>query len=221
MFKLKGLSVIAVLLVAMTAWGQDLMPKSEITAGYTYGSLDQNVGFGSTGRLNSNGWNTGGTAFVNRWLGIEGNVAGLSHGEDVSVSDGINTVNGSASEKHYTFVFGPRISLGQGRISPFVHGLFGFDRESVSVSTSGFGATFSESATDTAFATALGGGLEYGLTRHVGLITGADYLLTRHGLNSDVANLLGVSGGATQNNFRVSVGMTLRFGYGSGRRPRL
>lgn len=220
MFKLKFVAVCMFAVLVSTAWGQSLMPKTEVTVGYTYGSLDQDVGFGSTGRLNANGWNTGATVFLSRWLGVEGNVTGLTHSEDMLVSNGFTTVVGSASEKHYAFLFGPRISIGHGPLSPFVHGLVGLDRESLSVSGTAAGITFSESASDTAFATALGGGVDFGLTRRLGLVTGADYLLTRHGVPNTIASLLGTSGGATQNNFRVSAGLSIRLGsgFGGGRR---
>ena len=220
MVKSKGIMFLLVAALASTAWAQELMPKSEITAGYTYGSLDQNVGFGSTGRLNANGWNTGATTYINSWLGIEGNVAGLTHSESALVSDGFNTVSGSVSEKHYTFVFGPRIALGHSRLSPFVHGLFGFDRETLSASGSFAGVTATSSSSDTAFAWALGGGLEYPVTKHLGLVGGADYLMTRHGLPSNLADLIGTNGSATQNNFRLNAGVVFRFGYGAGRGPK-
>jgi hypothetical protein len=61
----------------------------------------------------------------------------------------------------------------------------------------------SVSGTDNAFASALGGGVEYGVSKHVGVITSADYLMTRH-----------LS--ATQNNLRVSAGLSFRFGSGWG-----
>src|SRR2546423_8059467 len=101
MSKLKGLVVVMAVLVS-TAWGQSLVPKSEFTGGYTYGSMDQNVGLGSTGRLNANGWNTGATAFLNNWFGIEGNVAGLSPSESLPAVAG---VTGRGSGKHHTFAF--------------------------------------------------------------------------------------------------------------------
>ena len=75
MGKFKGIAVMIVLVMASSAWAQVLMPKTEISGGYTYGSLDQNA----AGRMNSNGWNTGATTFVNRWLGVEGNIAGQQH----------------------------------------------------------------------------------------------------------------------------------------------
>lgn len=192
MLKFKSVLVIALAVCASTAWAQ-LMPKSELTGGYTYTSLDD----GAAGRVGGNGWNTGGTFFMNNWLGFEGNIAGASNTQSASFTAGGVTTSASASDKHYTFVFGPRIELGHGRTSPFVHGLFGFDRESVSASVLGV----STSVTDNAFASALGGGVEYGLSKHLGVVTSADYLMTRHA-------------SATQNNVRVSAGLSFRFGSG-------
>jgi hypothetical protein len=207
MVKLNGLVVLMAVLVS-TAWGQNLVPKSEFTGGYTYGSMDQNVGFGSTGRLNANGWNTGATAFLNNWFGIEGNVAGLSHSESLPAVVG---VTGSVSEKHYTFVFGPRMSFGTGRANPYVHALFGLDRMSLSGTASVGGISASASGNNSAFATAIGGGLEYGFSKHFGITTGADYLMTRHGLPT-IAGITLTTASATQNNFRVSAGVVVRFG---------
>ena len=210
MFKLKSVAICMFAVLVSTAWGQSLMPKTEVTVGYTYGSLDQGVGFGIRERIQ---------------IGADGQIFrgrnGIAlHSEDMLVSNGFTTVTGSASEKHYAFLFGPRISIGHGPVSPFVHGLVGLDRESLSVSGTAAGITFSESASDTAFATALGGGVDLGLTRRLGLVTGADYVLTRHGVPNTIASLLGTSGGATQNNFRVSAGLSIRLGSGfaGGRR---
>jgi opacity protein-like surface antigen len=194
MFKFKSILVIALAVCASSAWAQ-LSPKSEITGGYTYTSLDG----GPAGRLGGNGWNTGGTFFLNNWLGFEGNIAGATNSQSASFTSGGTTISGSASDKHYTFVFGPRVMFGQGRTNPFVHALFGFDRETASASVLGI----SSSITDTAFASALGGGLEYGVSKHLGVVTGFDYLMTRHA-------------SATQNNVRVSAGLSVRFGSGWG-----
>src|SRR2546427_1785439 len=64
---------------------------------------------------------------------------------------------GSASD--HTFLFGPRVSVSVGKLKPFVHGLFGEAR------TKGNGSGLSIS--DTAFATALGGGVDYRLVRGI------------------------------------------------------
>jgi hypothetical protein len=86
----------------------------------------------------------------------------------------------------YTFLFGPQISL-PSRVSPFGHLLLGGAHNS----TGGFGSS--------SFSMALGGGLDAELTDaiHWRLVQ-VDYLLTQFG-------------GGSQNNFRLSTGILIRF----------
>ena len=186
--RMKGMVVMFALL-ASTAFAQDLMPKSEISAGYTFGSLDQGSGFS---RANSNGWHTGMNTYLSKWLGIEGNFAGLG-----------NTVSSSVSQKHLTFVAGPRIGFGSSKFNPYFHTLFGMDRMSIDSKSNVLGQALDVSVSDTGFAWALGGGTEIGMTPHFALNTGFDYLMTRHG-------------SASQNNVRLMLGVAYRFGGSAG-----
>lgn len=198
---------------ASRAWAQDVLSRSEISAGYTYASVDQNVGFGSSGRLNSNGWNTGFTIGARPFFGWEFNFANVRHSE--SGSDVALGVQAKASQQLNTFVTGPRFILDRGRARPYFHALFGIDHESLSVSLSSTSTSSSESISDNSFAALLGGGLEIPLSRHMGLTTEADYLLTRHGIPGDLAVLAGIpSSSATQHNFRVTAGIVFRLGSG-------
>src|ERR1700730_4094449 len=65
------------------------------------------------------------------------------------------TLNGGATHLN-TFLFGPQLSF-PGRISPFVHGLFGGAHESVGAFST---AVFFPPGPQTAFAFAIGGGIE-------------------------------------------------------------
>jgi hypothetical protein len=86
----------------------------------------------------------------------------------------------------YTFLFGPQISL-PSRVSPFGHLLLGGARNS----TGGFGSS--------SFSMALGGGLDAELTDAINWrLVQVDYLLTQFG-------------GGSQNNFRLSTGILIRF----------
>jgi opacity protein-like surface antigen len=187
---------------ASRTWAQNVASRSEISAGYTYASVDQNVGFGSSGRLNSFGW--------------EFNFANVRHSESDNVNlGGVGAVQAKASQQLNTFVTGPRFILDRGRARPFFHALFGIDHESLSVSASSTTTSDSESISDNSFAALLGGGLIIPLSRHIGLNTEADYLLTRHGIPADLAALAGIpSSSATQHNFRVSAGIVFRLGSG-------
>jgi hypothetical protein len=77
-----------------------------------------------------------------------------------------------------------------GKLTPFAEALFGASHRNDS--TAGF------SQSDTSFATALGGGVDYRLIHGIGWRVQADMLQTRF-----------FSG--TQNNFRLSTGIVLHF----------
>jgi opacity protein-like surface antigen len=96
------------------------------------------------------------------------------------------TVNASFNEHNY--LFGPRVSVSVGKVRPFAEALFGAGHVSAN---NGVGS-------DTSFATALGGGLDYKLIPLVAWRIQGDYLQTRFF-------------GATQNNVRLSTGIVLRF----------
>ena len=109
-----------------------------------------------------------------------------------------NTVNGhqfSAKAQRYDLLFGPRYNFRLGRFNPFVEGMAGFEHMRV---------TFSENITnasraDTAFAMALGGGVDVHLSEHFDIrAIQADYVPTF--FNS-----------THQNNYRVGAGLKIKF----------
>jgi hypothetical protein len=81
----------------------------------------------------------------------------------------------------------------------FFHALLGIDH------LSGSGSGFSNS--DNSFAAAIGGGVQWNVSRYFALRTSVDYLLTHHNIFGGPA--------AQQNNLRASVGVVYRFGVGS------
>jgi hypothetical protein len=80
------------------------------------------------------------------------------------------------------------VSVSVGKIRPFAEALFGAAH--VSVNNGG--------PSDTSFATALGGGIDYRIIRPIAWRFQGDYVQTRFF-------------GATQNNVRFSTGIVLRF----------
>ena len=85
------------------------------------------------------------------------------------------------------FLIGPRVSVSVGKFRPFAEALFG----GAHINTNGFGS-------DTSFATALGGGLDYRLISILGWRFQGDYLHT------SLFN-------GTQNNVRLSTGIVIHF----------
>lgn len=93
----------------------------------------------------------------------------------------------TADISEHNYLFGPRVSLPVGRFRPFAEALFGAGH--VNANAAG---------TDTSFATALGGGIDYRLIRLVAWRFQGDYVQTRFF-------------GRHQNNVQLSTGIVIRF----------
>lgn len=175
--------VLSILLLSLTATAQ--IPKGNIFFGYSYARAQPL----SLDRTNLNGWNGSLEGKVLPWVGIVADISGHYGSQDVTlpfVPPGPPT-RVQVDARMYNVLFGPRASVSVGKITPFAEALFGVGR----VSTDGFGS-------DTSFATALGGGIDYHIVPMVAWRVQADYLNTRFF-------------GDTQNNFRLSTGIVFHF----------
>jgi hypothetical protein len=200
MKKLVLVALAAFLLLGMSS-AQNI--PIEVFGGYSYYSLDlpanPGVGVATSTRLAMNGWDVSGS--VGRWhhLSAEGDVSGHS----VSNCNNNTSVNCS----NFSYMFGPRYNLRDGsKMTFFVHGLVGQDRGTLAIN----GA----SLTDTSLAFAGGVGVDYWVSRHIGLQLGpVDYIYTRHLNDEDYPS---------QSNLRASAGVVFRFGGegGSERAPK-
>jgi opacity protein-like surface antigen len=104
----------------------------------------------------------------------------------VGIIAGCSAFNANVTERN--IMFGPRVSFSVKKFRPFAEALFGAGHVDVN---NGVGS-------DTSFATALGGGLDYKIIRPVAWRFQGDYVQTRFF-------------GTTQNNVRLSTGIVLRF----------
>jgi opacity protein-like surface antigen len=180
--KLIALLSFLVLSCALSSVAVAQIPKGNIFVGYSYASADLN----HNDRSNLNGWEGSLEGKFLPWVGIVADINGLYGTNNFPSSTQIFNVDA----KEYNYLFGPRVSVSVGKIRPFAHALFGAGH--VSVSTTGY------SASDTAFAEALGGGFDYKLVPLISWRVQGDYLQTRFFSN-------------TQNNGRFSTGIVLNF----------
>ena len=156
---------LAVLMLSAAASAQ-IPTKGDIFFGYSYNRAD----FNWAGHSNLNGWEWSLDGKVAPWIGIVADISG-HYGSGDSV---------------HNVIFGPRVSVPEGKITPFAHALFGFGHFSAG------------SASDTSFSDALGGGIDYRLIRGIGWRFQGDLLQTRFFSN-------------TQNDFRFSTGIVVHF----------
>lgn len=180
-----GFIVFAVLLFAGVPSAQ--VPTSgNIFFGYSY----YNTNLSSIDRANTNGWELSVEGKVVPWVGIvadfDSHYGSQNFPGVCPVIPGSCSFNTSVTE--HNFLFGPRVSASVGKFRPFAEALFGGAHVDVN---NGVGS-------DTSFATALGGGIDYKIIRPIAWRFQGDYVQTRFF-------------GATQNNVRISTGIVLRF----------
>jgi hypothetical protein len=171
------------LLLGFSAAAQD---RADVYVGYQY--TRQHYGPGATFNMNGGVGQIG--VYPASWLGIVGEVSGNAVGNITGFTGSGGTL--------YSYMGGLRLRVPHGPLQPYVQGLFGLGQLDSTLQTR------LGSSSSTAYAMALGGGLDLKVAPHfaVRLIQG-DYFLTRftNPLNARFS----------QNNFRLSAGLVLRF----------
>ncbi len=177
----RSLICLIFLFLPLSAYAQG----GNVFLGYSY--LNANSPAGD--RSNLNGWNGSLEGKVLSYIGIVADISG--HYGQQTVFPACNGLPDcfafNTSTRQHTFVFGPRVSVSVGKIRPFAHYLVGAGH----ISVSGAGS-------DTSFAQAVGGGIDYKLIPLVAWRFQGDFLQTRYF-------------GTKQDNFRLSTGIVLRF----------
>ena len=149
----------------LPAWAQDEAPRVEVFGGYSI--LRPNIpadigGSGADGEAaaeigefalgNVLGWGADVTVNINQTFGITADFSG--HYKSLDVSFEGDRVDASADL--HTFLFGPKFTMRNERVSPFVHALFGVGRVGASGRVNGDSSEFDK----TGFAASVGGGVD-------------------------------------------------------------
>ena len=180
--------VIVFMLISLAGLAAAQIPTAgNVFVGYSYQSADStalNISGGN--RVNMNGWRASLEGKLFPVLGIVTDFSG-HYGSQVVVSTPPFGTSGNVTGHELDVMFGPRVGVSIGKFRPFGEFEIGVGH----MNTNFFGS-------DTSFATALGGGLDYKIVRIAALRLEGDYVTTRF-FNT------------TQNNFRLSTGLVLRF----------
>lgn len=202
----KLIVILVVILCATFAFAQT--PKVEVFGGYQYTSVDTKDS--GLGRLNFNGWDADVAARINKNFSIVGDFSGVYKSPDLSSLVVFGTSPSGTLRPRaviptdikfglYNYVFGPRVTMEAGKISPFAEALFGMNHLSASAS----GVSISANG----FAMAFGGGLDINASKRIGIrLAKFDYMVNRVE-NSD----LGLTPAQNLNNFRIATGIVFKF----------
>lgn len=182
------LAALAFAVLALPSRAQDETPRLEAFGGYYYARFNVNANVaGVAPSLTFNGNGGGGQLEYNAnpWLGVVGDLGGYG---------ATSTTNGALVGGAFTYLFGPRVNFGHGKVTPFAQTLFGGIR-----TTDGIG----RSGPEYNFAMTAGGGIDVKLSKYVSVRpVQAEYFMTKlpDGLNN------------RQNNLRIGAGIVFRFG---------
>jgi len=181
--------VVLFVLLSLPLFAQESSTKAEVFGGYQYLHIGSNSNFLNNGQ-GFNGWNAGTAYKFGKYVGVAGDFSGS-----------YATISG-VSAHIYTYAGGPVISASAGRVTPFVHALFGGTRLGISQS--------SVSVSLNGFTTMVGGGVDANLNKNFGVrIAQFDWLYYHFG-NSTIAGQ-SVKSFSGSNNFRISTGIVVRF----------
>jgi len=171
------------LLFASAAHAQ--VPTSgNIFFGYSFYSTD----LSTIDRANTNGWEGSLEGKVFPFLGIVADFDGHYGSQNFPGLCGGEACQINLNATEHNVLFGPRVSASVGRFRPFGEVLVGVGH--VSLNNGG--------GSDTSFASAFGGGLDYKVVKPIALRLQGDYVNTRFF-------------DRTQNNLRLSTGIVFRF----------
>jgi hypothetical protein len=164
-------AAVCLALFLMVSFASGQVPSGNVFFGYSHASTNLVPGQ-STGL---NGWNGSVEGKMLPLLGVVGDIGGLY---------------GSQNTSEYNVLFGPRLSFSVKKFRPFAHALIGVGH--IHESAAGF------SNSNTSFADALGGGLDYHLIPLISWRFQLDALQTRFF-------------SSTQSNMRFSTGIVVHF----------
>jgi len=179
--------VLAFILLAAASLASAQVPTSgNVFFGYSFYNTD----LSTIDRANTSGWEGTLEGKVFPFVGIIADFSGHYGSQNFvgpcpPVPGPCGTFNANVTE--HNVLFGPRVSASVGKFRPFAEGMIGIGHVNVHAA-----------ATDTSFASALGGGLDYKLVRLVSWRLQGDYVHTRF-FDSH------------QNNLRLSTGIVIHF----------
>jgi len=185
-------------LSSICVWAQDT-PRVEVFGGYALARVDDKNG-ATQARINLNGWSSAVTVNFTRNIGAAADFGGYYGTHDtppftpMTCQPCITVPGVPVSTRVHSFLFGPQVSFPLNPVTPFAHALFG-----TAHIKSEFTVPPQLSADTSAFAYALGGGLDVSFSRLLAWRVQLDYMRSNWNFQS-------------QNNMRVATGLVVKLG---------
>jgi hypothetical protein len=182
---MRKIALLTLSLLSFAALASAQIPTSgNVFFGYSY----YNTNLSSIDRANTNGWQASVEGKFLPWVGIVGDFSSHYGSQNFPLlCPAIGPCSFNADVTEHNYLFGPRVSVSVGKFRPFAEGMIGVGHVNVKGVTS-----------DTSFASAIGGGIDYKLIPAVAWRLQADYVNTRFFSTS-------------QSNLQMATGIVIRF----------
>jgi opacity protein-like surface antigen len=183
---MRMMTVAFALLLLLGAASAQIPTAGNIFFGYSY----YNTNLSSINRANTNGWDGSLEGKMLPWVGVVADISGHYGSQNFPTSCVPGSVGGCAvntNVSEHNVLFGPRVSVSVGKFRPFAEAMVGVGH-----------VTTNNAGSDTSFASAIGGGIDYRIIRPIAWRFEGDYVHTH------------LFGGA-QNNVQISTGIVFRF----------
>src|ERR1700722_18719513 len=189
------------------------VPKAELFVGYSHFRAVPTL-TNDNRMVGLNGGNASIAFNLNRYIGLVGDFGGYDDTALRLTGPGaVPTHVAESSGTAYTFLFGPRFSFRNDRITPFAEALFGGVHASQVTLSGCTGAACTPLPSQNSFAMTAGVGLDLRVSHHVSIrAIQAEYMMTRFGP-------LTAGASSMQNDIRLSSGLLFRFGGGRHLEP--
>ena len=181
---MRKLAAVALILFLADLASAQIPTSGNLFFGYSY--YNTNL---TSSRSSLNGWEGSVEGKVLPFIGIVGDFSGHYGSENLTVCTVpiLDCERFNTDVSQHNFLFGPRVSVSAGKLRPFAEVMIGAAH-----------ANAQTVGSDTSFATAVGGGLDYKLVKLVAWRFQGDYV------HSHLFN-------AAQDSVRLSTGIVLRF----------
>jgi opacity protein-like surface antigen len=147
-----------------------------------------------------NGWNASANFKANRWLGLDADFSGFYPSYTYAGLGGL-----TVKARSLSYLFGPQVSVPLPKIKPFVHFLVGGTHVGYP-QPSGCPQPLCTSTSDNSFTFAVGGGVDFVLTKHLALRGQVDVLHSRFSTSDNQLTYR-----YHETNARISTGIVFRF----------
>jgi hypothetical protein len=221
---MRKIFIVFALIASLPAVAQE-RPRFQVFGGYSYLNTPKDFSCNEylhiasdTGGASQNGWNASFAVKLFKSLDFVADTSSnFQYGIRTVKFTGSNQNQISTTSTTHTFLFGPQVRFPGGKkLHPFGRTLFGISKQDRDLTVDSSDWTWGGNFTDTGFAFAVGGGLDWQCSKKISIrLLQADYIRAKKDFTYDWYLFYGnnsITNDRIANNFRIAAGLVFNIG---------